>query len=459
MKCFIKWLNLKRSDKSKYSKNWCRKLGIMERRFYDMVQLCNQFKQLLKSLKLSSNQERRLKLSKNEVIELKEMKEKLLNVPRKRKILNADLNHLDEEDDFNEMDVKEIEFKLGRSGSILGDISNKEMSLEDHILYVLGISLGLYPQFAIPDDNNPHRKDSEQFFHTKDKQFLCLHPNSFFGLYPQLLRDRLFAGKQPYMLVYVGLLETIKPYLLNSTKVPAVPTLLLTAELDTDSRCSKIVADGWLEMKFDRAQDALALICSAVSIRNSFYELMEFYLSQDSEFDQDQKQMLIDQFRSQIVSFFHREIECSLKYIVNADRQLMYSKNAGNVSDIPADFLLMLGEDLESKFNPKKGGFNITPYLTYGCLIDKRRDILDQPYLKTHFTCPSCNIHMICTPGKQIAHASSCKQEMTVPEDTKEEPEEKEDKKPKVAYKCNICNEELYLSMTEILRHKNSHNL
>ncbi|KII66543.1 putative ATP-dependent RNA helicase DHX34 [Thelohanellus kitauei] len=426
-----------------------------------MVQLCNQFKQLLKSLNISSEEQAQIRLSKNEVKELKSIKEKLQNLPRKRKTLDANFNFVDEEFDFQEMDVKEVEFRLAKSGSILGDLDT-EMELDDSILFSLGVALGLYPQFAIPDEANPHRKDSEQFFHTKDKQYLSMHPNSFLGQNPDRLREKLPCGRQPWMLVYVGLLETIKPYLLNCTRIAAIPTLLLTSHLDTDSRCSRIVADGWLEINFTNSSDSLGLLCSAISIRNSFYELLEFYFSQNAELDQEQKMDLLLQFRRQIVDFFHRDIDCTLKYIVNADRQLMYRKQAGDISEIPADLLVTIRyESEETKADTRKGGISLTPYITYGCLIDKSKDFIDQPYLKSHFRCPTCDIHMICTPGEQIAHSNACKPTIEIVEKEKDENDEKmhmEDNKPdKIRYNCQICNQELFLTTTEILRHRQTH--
>ncbi|KAF0991172.1 hypothetical protein HZS_5815 [Henneguya salminicola] len=464
VKAFTSWLRIKQSDKSNHSKIWCRKLGIIERRFYDMIQLCNQFKRLLNSLKLTQKTDipkDKIRLSKTEEKELKDMKQDLLNRPRKRKILNADFNFIDEDDaDLGELDVKEIEFRLGRSGSILNNVPIEEIPLRDKILWTFGISLGLYPQFAIPDDTNAFRKDSEQFFHTKDKQFLSLHPNSMFGLHPECLKDKLSTGKQPWVLVYVGLLETTKPYLLNCTKVAAIPTLFLTCNLDTDSHCLRIVADNWLEIKFTYPQDALSLLCSAISIRNSFPELLEFYFSPDIDSEFDEKIVLLERLRKDIVKLFHRDIDCTLKYIVNADRQIMYRPSAGDSSEIPADLLIATQQGyIDTKVHHTKGGYELTPYLTYGCLIDTRTDFIDQPYLKTHFTCITCNIHMICTPGEQLEHINKCK---PLVEMIEIEPESQEildpNTKNKISYACQICNQTLMLSMTEILRHKNSHN-
>ncbi|KAF1743689.1 hypothetical protein MXB_2708, partial [Myxobolus squamalis] len=396
IKAFNKWLSIKRSEKSRYSKIWCRKLGIIERRFYDMVQLCNQFKRLLNSLNFVKPDVlvHKINLSKTEVKELKDKKQEILNLPRKRKILNADFNFVNEDDgDFGELDVKDIEFRLGRSGSILGSLSTEDMPLEDHILFIVGLVQGLYPQYAIPDET--------------------------------------------------------------------VPVLLLTCNLDTDERCSKIVADSWLEIKFTRPHDALEVLCSAISIRNSFSELLDFYFSPEVKENFEYKMTLLRRMRSEIIEFFHRDLECTLKYIVNADRQLvMYRTSACDSSEIPADLLIVTGMDVENKVHPSKGGYCITPYLTFGCLVDTGREFVDQPYLKTHFTCPTCDIHMICTPGEQMAHSNNCKPVIPLNED-KTENDSKSDSPVlhRLSYTCEACNDTLMLTMTEILRHKNSHNL
>ena len=46
--------------------------------------------------------------------------------------------------------------------------------------------LGFYPQFAIADENNVNRKDSELLFHSKEKQFVSIHPSSIYYYRPEL---------------------------------------------------------------------------------------------------------------------------------------------------------------------------------------------------------------------------------------------------------------------------------
>jgi ATP-dependent RNA helicase DHX34 len=60
------------------------------------------------------------------------------------------------------------------------------------------------------------------------------------------------------LLCFVGLLETAKPYLINSIKVPALPSALLFAQkLDISPDSLHILVDEWLELEFKDRDSAL----------------------------------------------------------------------------------------------------------------------------------------------------------------------------------------------------------
>ena len=130
------------------------------------------------------------------------------------------------------------------------------------------VCAGLYPQVAIADDNNTYIADQEQIFHSKDKNFLIIHPTSYFSYKPKSLEP---AGKeqpdplQPtkkrlvshrhQLLAYHSLLETAKPYLIMPCRVPALQSaLLFSSELDTSGTCQTIIADKWLEFRIHQVR-------------------------------------------------------------------------------------------------------------------------------------------------------------------------------------------------------------
>lgn len=158
------------------------------------------------------------------------------------------------------MSVDELEFTLKHDATALfqssdvGNLSNRDVNLLKLIL-----CSGMYPNLALPDDANPSRKPTEQFFHTKSKRFLSMHPTSVFASNPDLLfpkqmesisatsdvaashtatttkdgsketldslHAQLVRGSE--LLCYLELLETTKPYLCNVFRVPALPACLL----------------------------------------------------------------------------------------------------------------------------------------------------------------------------------------------------------------------------------------
>lgn len=82
---------------------------------------------------------------------------------------------------------------------------------------------------------------SQQFYHTEHKPFTCLHPMGFFGNNPTVLqltepdiieisgpyKSKLPLSSRHQLLCYLSLLETTKPYLMNTLRMPAAQTLLL----------------------------------------------------------------------------------------------------------------------------------------------------------------------------------------------------------------------------------------
>ena len=65
--------------------------------------------------------------------------------------------------------------------------------------------------------------------------------------------------------MYLSLLETVKPYVMESLRMPALPALLLFSHtLDCSGDFSIIVCDCWLELKFlsaEHAQDQVHSRC------------------------------------------------------------------------------------------------------------------------------------------------------------------------------------------------------
>ena len=104
-------------------------------------------------------------------------------------------------------------------------LATHKMNEERAIITRFIIAIGLYPQYAIEDAHNNHSDSKEQFAHAANKPFAILHPNSVLGQQPECLsitKDDEGYSSQHQLIFYGLLLETQKPFLCNTTRVPAL---------------------------------------------------------------------------------------------------------------------------------------------------------------------------------------------------------------------------------------------
>ena len=264
LNAFREWLKIKVQDRDN-SRRWCRKRGLEEQRFYEMIKLRKQFEELLSEAGLFDKRSEEGMTSAERMArhgqlkQLKHMKRNMKKQERKRKTLRVgETEELDDIDD-NEVDAKDIDFRLRNDSSRVRQLleSSQAVSYTDVTMLKLIMASGLYPQLAIADEFNNYKGGSDQLFHTRVKPFNVLHPNSFFSAHPEVLQveglDIVqlpgFTTKHPasskhQVLVYLSLLETTKPYLTASLRMPSLPTLLLFSHnLDTNTAMDRVVAD------------------------------------------------------------------------------------------------------------------------------------------------------------------------------------------------------------------------
>ncbi|NXJ87158.1 DHX34 helicase, partial [Trogon melanurus] len=275
---FNEWLRVK-AERSGDSRKWCRRRGLEEHRLYEAANLRRQFQELLRDHRLLQEtsgppsdgyaRQRRHR----ERLELRRLwRSHAETEGRKRKDVKFKLRH----------DVGELQ---AASGSLL---SSSHLALLKLLL-----CRGLYPQFAVPDELNGGRKDSDQIFHTRSKQGVVLHPTCVFATSPELLhaKEEAQRSKDPteglscrhQLLAFVSLLETNKPYLVNCVRVPALQALLLfSRSLDTSADCARLVADGWLEVTVPDAEASLRLLSSALRLRSAWEKLLGRLLEEEA---------------------------------------------------------------------------------------------------------------------------------------------------------------------------------
>ncbi|XP_006814920.1 putative ATP-dependent RNA helicase DHX34, partial [Saccoglossus kowalevskii] len=261
LNAFDEWIQVKAGGRNS-SRKWCKRRGLEEQRFYEMSKLRQQFKDLLKDHGLFgtdvedhhySSVERHHRTRQKQ--ELKKLKREHRQATRKRKILKLDLEDIEisEASDSEDVDIADIDFKMTHDIDQMQEMSNasRSFTLRDINLLKVILCSGFYPQFAIADDYNSYRKDSDQVFHTKAKPFVLLHPTGVFANNPEILeckienKNEMDETRKNYsnrheLLAFVTLLETNKPYLVNTMRIPALQTMMLFSHsLDTNQDCTR----------------------------------------------------------------------------------------------------------------------------------------------------------------------------------------------------------------------------
>ncbi|XP_062242644.1 probable ATP-dependent RNA helicase DHX34 [Platichthys flesus] len=496
---FNAWVEVKK-ERGGGSRKWCRRRGLEEQRLYEMVNLRRQFKELLRSHGLLESEnrdasagdrgQRRERLTERRKLhQMKRDHEKQEN--SKRKVLRLEEGQdgemssgsdteergrgkKDKEGPGQNVDIQEVKFKLRHNITELQDAVtvSADMSSRQQALLKLLLCRGLYPQLALPDEHNSTRKDSEQVFHTKNKQGVVIHPTSVFAIDPEVLHvpeddsregpDRGDSSRHQ-LLAFVTLLETNRPYLSNCVRVPALQALLLVANaVDSNADCTRLVVDGWLEVELRDAEEALKVLSTALTHRAEWERLLRVKLEQNTvegALGPGVSRRVLEKLSEGLVRFLlYTEVTYSLRRLAAFQIQNLYVGPQPE-SELSHN-LKPLFPGAEAKPHPIKGGLRVSSFFTYNCLADSR-DLYSE-CLRTFWTCPNCDLYMPLTPLERMQHEASCR---PAGEQQQQQEEEPEDKKPGPSsmsslnrvYHCDVCDEDLTLTSTEILKHKRQH--
>ncbi|XP_073336152.1 probable ATP-dependent RNA helicase DHX34 [Pagrus major] len=496
---FNAWMEIK-GERGGASRKWCRRRGLEEQRLYEMVNLRRQFKDLLRSHGLLESEystssggdrgQRRERLTERRKLhQLKRDHEQQEST--RRKILKleegqdgefssgsdtegAGRGKKDKERSGQNVDIQEVKFKLRHNISELQEAVNvsQDLSSRQQALLKLLICRGLYPQLALPDEHNSTRKDSEQVFHTRNKQGVVIHPTSVFASDPEVLQvpendtremgpDRMDSSKHQ-LLAFVTLLETNKPYLTNCVRVPALQALLLVANsVDSNADCTRLVVDGWLELELRDPEEALKTLSTALTHRAEWERLLLAQLGNSTMEGQGVSRKVMEKLSEGLVRYLlYTEVSYSLRRLTAFQTQNLFigPQSESELSHIEAPGLSVLFPGAEAKPDPIKGGLRVTSFFTYNCLADSK-DLYSE-CLRTFWSCPNCDLYMPLTPLERMQHEASCRP--AGEQQTEEEPESGKAGSSSMSsltrvYHCDVCNEDLNLTSTEILKHKRQH--
>ncbi|XP_074496358.1 putative ATP-dependent RNA helicase DHX34 [Sebastes fasciatus] len=500
---FNAWVEVK-GERGGGSRKWCRRRGLEEQRLYEMVNLRRQFKDLLKSHGLLESErsapsggdrvQRRERLTERRKLhQLKRDHEK--QESSRRKVLRMDEGQdgefssgsdaegagkgkKDKEGSGQDVDIQEVKFKLRHNVSELQEAANvsQDMSSRQQALLKLLLCRGLYPQLALPDEHNSTRKDSEQVFHTRNKQGVVIHPTSVFASDPEVLQvpeddtremgpDRRDSSRHQ-LLAFVTLLETNKPYLSNCVRVPALQALLLVANsVDSNADCTRLVVDGWLELELREPEEALKVLSTALTLRAEWERLLLTQLGQSTMKGSEAQgvpRKVTEKLSESLVRFLlYTEVTYSLRRLTAFQTQNLYvgPRSQSELSPTKAPDVNPLFPGVEAKPDPIKGGLRVSGFFNYNCLANSK-DLYSE-CLRTFWSCPNCDLYMPLTPLERMQHEASCRP-AGEQQQTEEEPEDGKASSSSASslnrvYHCDVCNEDLTLTSTEILKHKRHH--
>lgn len=320
-----------------------------------------------------------------------------------------------------------MEFQvLVKDSDARNQLHSHKMNEERAVLLKFILAIGLYPQYAVEDAHNSHQQAKEQFAHVSTKPFTILHPNSVLGQTPECLQiqkdgDGFSCDRQ---LIFFGLLlETTKPFLCNTTRIPALFLLIF--------------------------------------VRNvSFYNLIKLIFP-------------IFQKKLRLSKLFYFQITYTSDKSVSLDGFLEYTFRSSDILEKVMNKALDLRRQITDAVNDKLSALDIH-HLTKSI----RKRLIDYAHLRFEFTVRRfVHVSKIIQTGifgldgqpiSQIETDDDGMQfeveptfdfdELNEPTEEDEATEEVPAKKMKLFY-CDICRKELsFGSNVEILRHKTSHS-
>ncbi|XP_071372596.1 probable ATP-dependent RNA helicase DHX34 [Centroberyx affinis] len=502
---FNAWVEVK-GERGGGSRKWCRRRGLEEQRLYEMVNLRRQFKDLLKSHGLLESElsapsggdrrQRRERLTERRKLhQLKRDHEQ--QEGSRRKVLRLEEG---QEGEFSSgsdaeetgrgkkekdgtgqnMDIQEVKFKLRHNVSELQEAANisQDLSSRQQALLKLLLCRGLYPQLALPDEHNSTRKDSEQVFHTRNKQGVVIHPTSVFASDPEVLHSLSLSvsnlpaaperrdSSRHQLLAFVTLLETNKPYLSNCVRVPALQALLLVANsVDCNADCTRLVVDGWLELELRDAEGALKVLSTALTLRADWERFLLAQLGRGpagGAAGPGPPRRETEKLSEGLVRFLlYTEVSYSLRRLTAFQTQNLYigPQPELELPETKAPNLNPLFPGAEAEPDPIKGGLRVASFFTYNCLADSK-DLYSE-CLRSFWSCPHCDLYMPLTPLERMQHEASCRppgeQQQLEAEPESDKPSSSSVSSLTRVYHCDVCAEDLTLTSTEILKHKRQH--
>uniref|UniRef100_A0AAR5QK14 RNA helicase n=1 Tax=Dendroctonus ponderosae TaxID=77166 RepID=A0AAR5QK14_DENPD len=489
---FKEWLTIKQSSgpvqgsstKSQNSKTWSKKRCLEEQRFYEVTKLLDQFRDILTEANLLQKIEEQLTSSERSIRygELKQLKHmkyelKIESKSRQRKQLKYEMFNYGEDSEKadSKTDLRDVEFRITNDFKRLQKLLNEASadSFKDLMLLKIILTSGFYPQIAVEDEHNSSKTVSERLYHTKNKNYVFLRPMSYFAMNPEILElsnDEIevppsgYFSKRPIskkhqVLVFQSILETKKVYLVNAMRMPCIQTLFLFGKtISTNSSLTKFVVDDFLALDVPYLGQAKNLLLKALSLRQKWTQKLEFKLNNPTYKQSDADKEDIFYFIEDLVAYMQSAVAYNMKRLLPADLKDLFSYSSETFNHIK--------DKLKNPFNPGfamcpntvKGGFNVTENVIYDCLNDEDwAYAVEVNIFETGLLCKHCKETF---PGRTLfqfmQHEEFCDSKAVAVKQETTEVETTVVKANSKKWHCDKCSQDLVLTPTEILKHRNS---
>lgn len=456
------------------SKKWSKKRCLEEQRFYETTKLIERFRDILDETGLTkkgieagmSSNERAIRHG-----ELKHLKSMRYEIKRSEKEKRRKQLKIHDEDDATEetADIRDVEFRITNDFQKLHRLLSKTHleSAKDVILLKLVLASGLYPNVALPDEHNTKQMSPEErLFHTRQKGFVSLRPDSCFVSNSDLFDlndDEIevpplgYFSKRPLsrkhqILMFQSVLETKKVYLMNTFRMPAIQSLMLFAKtIATNRTLTRFVFDDFVLIDAPFYNQGKKLLIKAVQYRKMWKYRLEQRLNGKFASDNDESRDIF-YFIEDLVNFMTTEVCYNIKRLLPADIKLIYKADNFDLAQLEG------ANPFDSDYSVTKSGssgYNVSENVVYACLIEDEFSMnLEMEICSDIFECVKCGVKEIgFSLLDRIRHEETCT--------FKKETIDKSDndavgtaKKNARVFDCEKCQKTLLMTPVEILKHK-----
>uniref|UniRef100_A0A9L0SD06 DExH-box helicase 34 n=1 Tax=Equus caballus TaxID=9796 RepID=A0A9L0SD06_HORSE len=155
--------------------------------------------------------------------------------------------------------------------------------------------------------------------------------------------------------------------------------LLFSRSLDTNGDCSRLVADGWLELQLADSESAVGLLAASLRLRARWEQVLARQLArqarrrpEEEEEDEDEEEAAVHRreeaaLSRELLRFAASQVPYSLRRLMGLEIQNLY---VGPQTITAAPSLPGLFGSSTLSPHPTKGGYAVTDFLTYNCLTE-----------------------------------------------------------------------------------------